>query len=137
MFVEERIYTLQPGRTVDFFRLYEEEALAIQLKHLGTMVDYYSSEIGTLNQVIHLWAFDDTNQRIERRGRMIADPDWSKVLNRLLPLVEHQESRILRPAPFFRSKLAAITRQVAQRAKFVQQARISVSSAGWVSAPRA
>jgi hypothetical protein len=54
MFVEERIYTLQPGRTGDFLKLYEEEALAIQLKHLRTMVGYYSSEIGPLNQIIHL-----------------------------------------------------------------------------------
>ena len=26
MFVEERIYTLRPGRTGDFLKLYEEEA---------------------------------------------------------------------------------------------------------------
>ncbi|WP_238535699.1 NIPSNAP family protein [Paraburkholderia phytofirmans] len=112
MFVEERIYTLRPGRTGDFLKLYEEEALAIQLKHLRTMIGYYSSEFGPLNQIIHLWAFDDINRRVERRDRMMADPDWRHFVNKLLPLIEHQESRILRPAPFFRSKLAAIVQQI-------------------------
>lgn len=111
MFVEERIYTVHPGRTKDFLKLYEEEALAIQLKYLPTMIGYYSSEIGTLNQVIHLWAFDDINQRMQCRDRMMADIDWQVVLKKLLLLIEHQEARILRPASFFAPKLEAMVRE--------------------------
>jgi hypothetical protein len=108
MFVEERIYTVQPGRAPDFLKLYEEEGMAIQARHLPAMVGYYTSEIGTLNLVVHLWAFEDLNQRVERRTRMIADPDWQNYLKKLMPLILHQESRILRPAPFFEGRLQAI-----------------------------
>jgi hypothetical protein len=51
MFVEERIYTVHPGRTKDFPKLYEEEAMEIQSRYLQKLIGYHSSEIGTLNQV--------------------------------------------------------------------------------------
>ncbi|MGF6530442.1 hypothetical protein P3T20_001216 [Paraburkholderia sp. GAS206C] len=51
MFVEERIYTVHPGRTKDFPKLYEEEVMEIQPRHLQKLIGYHSSEIGTLNQV--------------------------------------------------------------------------------------
>jgi len=37
MIVEERIYTLQPGTTAEYLRLYEAEGMAIQVPILGRM----------------------------------------------------------------------------------------------------
>ena len=37
--------------------------MKVQLKHLPHMVGYYVTEIGRLNLVVHLWAYDDLNQR--------------------------------------------------------------------------
>ncbi|CAN7759817.1 NIPSNAP family protein [Caballeronia sp. LjRoot31] len=108
MFVEERIYTIIPGKTPDFLKLYEEEGMAIQARHLPAMVGYYSSDIGTLNLIVHLWAFDDINQRVALRAQMVADPDWRDYLKKLMPLILHQESRMLRPAPFFEGRLQTI-----------------------------
>lgn len=108
MFVEERIYTLVPGKAPDFLKLYEEEGMAIQARHLPYMVGYYSSEIGTLNLIVHLWAFDDINQRVKLREQMVADPDWQDYLKKLMPLIVDQQSRILRPAPFFVERLQTL-----------------------------
>ncbi len=108
MFVEERIYTVVPGKAPDFLKLYEEEGMAIQARYLPAMVGYYTSDIGTLNLVVHQWAFDDINQRVEARTKMIADPDWQRYLDKLMPLILHQESRMLVPAPFFKSRLDAV-----------------------------
>ena len=108
MFVEERIYTVQPGKAPEFLKLYEQEGMAIQLRYLPAMVGYYTSDIGTLNLIVHMWAFEDLNQRVERRTRMFADPDWNNYLKKLMPLILHQESRILKPAPFFEGRLQAI-----------------------------
>lgn len=105
MFVEERIYTVQPGKAPDFLKLYEEEGMAIQARHLPHMVGYYSSEIGTLNLIVHLWAFRDINERVRLREQMVADPDWQDYLKKLMPLIVDQQSRILRPAPFFEARL--------------------------------
>ncbi|TDV35614.1 NIPSNAP protein [Paraburkholderia caballeronis] len=108
MFVEERIYTVQPGKAPDFLKLYEEEGMAIQARHLPYMVGYYTSEIGTLNLIVHLWAFDDINQRVRLREQMVADPDWQNYLKKLMPLIVDQQSRILRPASFFEPRLRVL-----------------------------
>jgi hypothetical protein len=102
MFVEERTYTTLPGRWRDYLALYEAEGLAIQRRILGRMVGYYTTEIGELNQIVHLWAYSDLNERAERRARLLEDAGFKGYVHRMLPLLQRQESRILRPAPFFR-----------------------------------
>ncbi|WAG81573.1 NIPSNAP family protein [Metapseudomonas furukawaii] len=101
MLVEQRTYTLQPGKTHEYLALYEAEALPIQRRILGRLVGYYRSEIGALNQVVHLWAFTDLLEREQRRAVMQADPGFKAYVQKMLPLLISQESRILAPAPFF------------------------------------
>ena len=65
------------------------------------MVGYYRSEIGGLNQVIHLWAYVDLAERQQRRTELLADEDFRAYIRKITPLLVNQESRILVPAPFF------------------------------------
>lgn len=108
MFVEERIYTVVPGKAPEFLKLYETEGMAIQARHLPAMVGYYSSDIGTLNLIVHQWAFNDINERVAMRATMVADPDWQAYLKKLMPLILQQESRMLVPAPFFAERLQTL-----------------------------
>lgn len=101
MLVEQRTYTLHPGKVRDYLALYEAEGLAIQLRVLGRMVGYYSAEIGALNQVVHMWAFMDLNERQERRAQLLGDPEFRTYVAKILPLLVSQTSQILKPAPFF------------------------------------
>lgn len=101
MLVEERTYTTHPGKWRDYLQLYEAEGLEPQKRILGRMVGYYTSEIGELNQIVHLWAYQDLNERAERRARLLADPAFSAYVKKMLPLLQKQESRILRPTSFF------------------------------------
>jgi hypothetical protein len=101
MIVEHRTYTLRPGKTSTYLSLYMCEGMKIQLQYLKQPLGYYTSELGTLNQVIHLWGFDDLNDRVYRRGLLKKDPRWVPYVDKILPLFQHQESRILSPAPFF------------------------------------
>ena len=101
MIVEERTYTTHPGKWRDYLALYEAEGLAVQRRILGRMVGYYHTEIGELNQIVHLWAYEDLNEREQRRAALLADPTFKAYVARMLPLLQRQESRILRPAPFF------------------------------------
>ena len=41
MIVEERIYTLHPGKVPEYMKLYEEEGRAAQEPILGKMVGWY------------------------------------------------------------------------------------------------
>ena len=108
MFVEERIYTFYPGKLPEYLKLYTGEGMAIQTRYLPAMVGYYTSEIGTLNLLIHMWGYEDLKQRSELRAKMQADPAWQAYVKKIQPLIQHQESRILNPAPFFAPKLEAM-----------------------------
>ncbi len=105
MYVEERMYLLQPGKAAEYFKNYEQFGLKTQLKHLPHLVGYYVTEVGPQNMVIHLWAYDDLNQRDRCRAAMQADPDWQGYVPKNRPLMVSQETRIMKCAPFFVERL--------------------------------
>ena len=55
--------TFKPLKMGKWLALYEECALPVQLKYLGNLIGFFQTEIGTLNQVVHLWGFSDLNDR--------------------------------------------------------------------------
>jgi hypothetical protein len=101
MIVEQRTYTTHPGKVRDYLSLYETEGLAIQKRILGRLVGYYRSEVGDLNQIVHLWAYADLVERQQRRADLLADPGFKAYVQKMLPLLVRQDSRILVPAHFF------------------------------------
>jgi len=105
MYVEERIYTMHVGKVAEYFRLYESEGMAVQLRHLPHMVGYYVTEIGPQNLVVHLWGYDDLNQRERCRAAMNADPAWQAYVVKIRPLMITQDTRVMKCAPFFEARL--------------------------------
>ena len=108
MIVEERIYTLKVGKVPEQFKIYEELGLAAQKRILGGMVGYYMVEVGGLNTVVHMWAYEDMNDREKRRAQLMQDADFKKYLAGTAGIIERQENRILKPAPFFEKTLRAM-----------------------------
>jgi NIPSNAP len=100
MIVEQRTYTLHPGKVGEYLSLYEQEGLAIQRPILGNLVGYFSTEFGPLNQLVHMWAYDDLAQRAERRAKLMGDARWQAYVKKVTPLVNIQENKLLIPAPF-------------------------------------
>lgn len=108
MIVELREYTLHAGKVPEYFRLYETEGMAIQQEILGRMVGYYSTEVGpSINQVVHLWAYESFEDREQRRARLAADPGWRSYVQKMRPMLVAQTNRVLKPAPFFAAELGA------------------------------
>ncbi len=107
MIVEMRTYTLQPGAAATYLKNYQEEGLAIQKPILGHLVGYYSTEIGPLNQVIHMWGYESLDERGRRRERLFADKGWLAYVAKVRSLIVAQETKILIPAPFFKVPAAA------------------------------
>ena len=106
MIVEMREYTLHAGKVPEYLQLYEREGLSIQREILGHMVGYYTTEVGpAVNQIVHLWAYDNFEDRLRRRARLAADPGWQSYLQKMRPMLAAQRNRLLRPAPFFESEL--------------------------------
>ena len=105
MFVEERMYTMHVGKAPEYLKLYEAEGMAIQTQHLPNMVGYYVSETGPQNLVVHMWGYDDLNQRERCRAAMQADPAWQAYVAKVRGLVASQDTRIMKCAPFFVERL--------------------------------
>ena len=105
MYVEERMYTVQVGKAAEYLKHYENEGMAVQLKHLPHMVGYYFNEVGPQNLIVHLWAYDDLNQREKCRAALHADPAWQAYLPKIRALMVSQETRIMKCAPFFVERL--------------------------------
>ena len=102
MIVELRTYTLKALHTGEFLQLCETAALPLQKKYLGHMIGFYVSEIGPLNEVVHLWAFESLAERERRRALMEADPGWPLYRQALfdLDVVIEQNTKILRTTSF-------------------------------------
>lgn len=98
MIHELRIYTLWPGKVPEFLKLAEERAVKIRGNDYGKMEGYWFSEFGTLNQVLHLWSYDDLNARAEARTGLSQNPDWiSEYVAHVQPLIRRQEIRLMHP----------------------------------------
>lgn len=100
MFIEERDYRIKPGRAGEFVASYEQYGLALQKHYLGKFLGYFTSEIGELNHVVALWGYESLDDRARRRAQMLCDPRWQEYLDRVLPLLETQSTRLLSPASF-------------------------------------
>ena len=99
MIIDHRTYTVQHGRMKEFLALFEEFGLPVQLRHLN-LVGYFTSVVGPLNEVIHMWSYDDMGDMERRRAARDADPDWQSYLKKTAGMVVKQETKILKPTPF-------------------------------------
>lgn len=100
MIVEQRIYTLKVGAAPKYLALYEAEGLEIQRSILGRMVGYFSTDMGALHQIVHMWAYKDYAEREERRAKLGANPAWQAYAPKTREFQISQENKILIPAPF-------------------------------------
>jgi len=57
MIFDLRTYTLHPGRLPAWLKMYEQYGHPSQVRHCGEPVFYATSEVGTLNQVVHVWQY--------------------------------------------------------------------------------
>jgi hypothetical protein len=58
------------------------------------------SQIGPLNQLVHLWRYDILADMEEKRRARDADPAWREFLTRTEGMVLMQESKVMRPTAF-------------------------------------
>lgn len=100
MIYEIRTYRLKTGKTADYINAVASEGIRIQQPHLGHLIGYYYSEIGALNEIVHIWAYESLDDRENRRTALAQDPAWLAFLPRIQCLIETMENRIMKPFPF-------------------------------------
>jgi hypothetical protein len=95
MLYEIRTYTLKPGSIPEFEKRFEA-SLENRLR-FSELAAFWHTDIGPLNQVIHVWPYENLQQRTEIRSRAAQEPDWPpKVAEFILSM----QSEIFSPAPF-------------------------------------
>jgi NIPSNAP len=52
MIVDMRTYTMVPGRLGAWLALYEAEGMPIHVRHLGQPIGVFTTDVGTVNQVV-------------------------------------------------------------------------------------
>lgn|SRR5574337_663718 len=101
MIYELRTYTIQPVKFKDFVALTAKVGIKLRTKH-SKLVGYWTTEIGELNQVVHLWEYEDLDHRTQVRAALAKDKAWAtKYLARSRPMLQRQESLVLVPADFW------------------------------------
>jgi len=58
-----------------------------------------SREKYSRNEAVHLWVYEDLNERAAARAKALADPDWQAFLGKALPLLVSMQSTVLIPTP--------------------------------------
>ncbi len=100
MHFEMRTYTIRPGMVDAYLQLFGDVGLPI-LSRYAKLVGFWRTDIGELNQLVHIWAYESLDGRAEKRAALYRDENWrADFLPLAAPMLERQESKLLLPAEF-------------------------------------
>ncbi len=95
MIIEVRTYQLRPGTLAEAEKRFGA-ALPIREKH-SRLGAFWHTEVGALNQIIHVWQYDSFAQRAEVRAAAAQEEGWPPPIREF---VVSQQSEVFVPAPF-------------------------------------
>ena len=95
MIIEVRTYQLRPGTLAEAEKRFGE-ALPVREKH-SKLAAFWHTEVGALNQIIHVWQSDSFAQRAADRAAAAKEEGWPPPIREF---VVSQQSEVFVPAPF-------------------------------------
>ena len=99
---EMRTYNVYVCRMAEVVKLYGDEGWPA-LENGGfssKLVGYFTSDVGTLHQLVHLWKFDDDADRRNHWGTLFQDDAFMSFATQLRPLLSSQTVQLLNEAPW-------------------------------------
>jgi hypothetical protein len=100
---EMRTYTLHVGKMAEAVKLYVELGYpALQRGgHDKNLIGYFQADTGTINQLVHLWKFDDDADRRRHWKAVFDNKDFIEgFATKFRPLLVSQEVKLLTAAPW-------------------------------------
>ncbi len=97
---ELRTYTLYVGKLAQAVALYDAEGWPALRKYEDKLVGYFTGDVGSLNQLVHLWKFDDDADRRSFWKTLFADEAFRAFAAKIRPLIQLQENKLLLAAPW-------------------------------------
>ena len=99
MIYELRTYTAKPGTIPAILKANEDVARPVRGDNYGKLEGYWYTDIGPVNQVMHLWSFDDLVERDRLRAELGALEAWGQEYVPLIrPHLVKQSIRFLKAA---------------------------------------
>jgi hypothetical protein len=96
MIYELRTYTLKQGSVPDVVKAASTVSRSIRGDEYGKLEGYWTTEIGPLNQVMHLWSYRDLNERSRLRTELAKNASWnSEYVPLIRPHLVRQDIRLL------------------------------------------
>ena len=96
MLYELRTYTTQAGAVPAILKANEEVGRQVRGDDYGKLEGYWFTDIGPLNQVMHLWSYADMAERDRLRAELGALKGWTQEYIPLIrPLIAKQELRFM------------------------------------------
>ena len=96
MIYELRTYTVKPGSLGDMVKAASTLSRDIRNDDYGKLEGYWSTEIGPLNQVMHLWSYGSFDERAKKRAELAKNPRWTgEYIPLIRPLLVRQDVRLL------------------------------------------
>lgn len=108
LIVDLRCYTIRLRQMPEFLRVFDTLAMPVQLRHIGQPLGIFTSDIGELNQFVHMWGYENLADMEKRAAARNGDPDWPAYLKASEHLIVSQHNRIIR-----RAALPSLSAQVA------------------------
>ena len=97
---ELRTYTVIVGKMAEVVELYKTQGWPALAKQPDRLVGYFTGDIGALNQLVHLWKFEDDADRLAFWAGVFSDTEFMAFAAKLRPLLASQENKLLMAAPW-------------------------------------
>jgi hypothetical protein len=97
---ELRTYDVVVGKMAEVISLYNTEGWPAIQRHPERLVGYFTGDVGAINQVIHLWKFEDDADRRSFWAGVFADEAFMDFARKLRPLLLSQNNKLMLASPW-------------------------------------
>ncbi len=104
MIIEMRTYKIKPGELQNFIKIYDKEIREIHTKILGNQIGFFYTEIGDINEVVHLYGYESYEDRQARRITLSKQPEFISYLNKVKNIIIDMQNKLMIPTDFSKIK---------------------------------
>ena len=97
---EMRTYQVVVGKMSEVIELYRTEGYPAISRHPQRLVGYFTGDIGAINELVHLWKFEDDADRRAFWSALFADEAFMAFARQLRPLLRSQNNKLMLAAPW-------------------------------------
>lgn len=102
MIYNMRMYDFNPGDVPKYMDAVRDIALKVRQDHGAKLAGWYYTDIGQLNRVVHIWAYEDYAHFEKARDAIRSDPRWEgEYLPRVRGLIVKQQDMMMKASDFF------------------------------------